>query len=103
MLIFQRYKLEKQIFCITTDNASVKNHMAQKIEALIPTFPACTNSFGCMAHTIHLAAQDGLNAPAQGPPVAANEPKGNINGPMSISHILDLSYGFNTSYDAIIN
>ncbi|MBW0493256.1 hypothetical protein O181_032971 [Austropuccinia psidii MF-1] len=77
--------------------------MAQKIEALVPTFTACTNAIGCMAHTIHLAARDGLNALAQGPPVATNDPKGNMNGPMSISHILDLPDCVNTSYNSIIN
>ncbi|MBW0533572.1 hypothetical protein O181_073287 [Austropuccinia psidii MF-1] len=56
-----------------------------------------------MTHTIHPAAQDGLNSLAQGPPVATNDPEGNMNGPMSISHIVDLPDGVNTSYNSIIN
>ncbi|MBW0479843.1 hypothetical protein O181_019558 [Austropuccinia psidii MF-1] len=103
MLILQLYRLEKRIVCITTDNALVNNFMAQKIEVLVPMSTACTNAIGCMAHKIHLAAQDGLNALAQGPPVATNEPKGNMNGPMSISHISDLPDGINTSYNSNIN
>ncbi|MBW0473091.1 hypothetical protein O181_012806 [Austropuccinia psidii MF-1] len=66
-------------------------------------FTACTDVIGCMAYKIHLAAQDGLNSLAQGPLVTTNEPEVNMNGPMSIYHILDLPDGVNAIYDSIIN
>ncbi|MBW0495694.1 hypothetical protein O181_035409 [Austropuccinia psidii MF-1] len=77
--------------------------MAQKIRNLVPAFITFTNAIRCMAHTIHLAAQDVLFALAPGPPVITNEKEGNINLPMSICHIVYFPNGVNTSYDSIIN
>ncbi|MBW0464461.1 hypothetical protein O181_004176 [Austropuccinia psidii MF-1] len=60
--VIQQYELEKQILCITTESSSANHQMAQEIQVKCPTFVAETNTIGCMAHIIHLAARDGLKA-----------------------------------------
>ncbi|MBW0462698.1 hypothetical protein O181_002413 [Austropuccinia psidii MF-1] len=60
-ILFQ-YKTENTIMCINTNNASVNNRMVQEIKNISPTFKAETHAIGCMAHIIHLAARNGLNA-----------------------------------------
>ncbi|MBW0517853.1 hypothetical protein O181_057568 [Austropuccinia psidii MF-1] len=60
--IISWYNLNQHILCITTDNASVNNHMNQGIQSLHPTFTANTQAIGFRAQTIHLAARDVLNA-----------------------------------------
>ncbi|MBW0537295.1 hypothetical protein O181_077010 [Austropuccinia psidii MF-1] len=65
MDILRRYNLEDQIISINSDNASVDTKMANIIQNMTPAFSADTQAIGCMAHTLHLAAQDGLNNLAQ--------------------------------------
>ncbi|MBW0465267.1 hypothetical protein O181_004982 [Austropuccinia psidii MF-1] len=102
LTIIRRYDLEQKIICITTDNASVNNRMAQEIEATCPKFCAKDNMVGCMAHTIHLAARDGLKALASKPPDTNNQVDNNNENPMSISSLVDPPDGLNLQYNSII-
>ncbi|MBW0495567.1 hypothetical protein O181_035282 [Austropuccinia psidii MF-1] len=78
--------------------------MAQEIEHLIPSFSASNYAIGCMAHTIHLSAHDGLNALAQSQPLPSDqEAGGNNSGQMAISNLVDEPDGQNTQYNSIIN
>ncbi|MBW0502929.1 hypothetical protein O181_042644 [Austropuccinia psidii MF-1] len=78
--------------------------MAQEIECLIPSFSASNHAIGCMAHTIHLAACDCLNALAQSGPLPSDqEASGNNSGPMAISNLVDEPDGQNTWYNSIID
>ncbi|MBW0550443.1 hypothetical protein O181_090158 [Austropuccinia psidii MF-1] len=78
--------------------------MAQEIERLIPSFSASNHAIGCMEHTIHMAARDGLNALAQSGPLPSDqEDGGNNSGPMAISHLVDEPNGQNTRYNSIID
>ncbi|MBW0512370.1 hypothetical protein O181_052085 [Austropuccinia psidii MF-1] len=78
--------------------------MAQEIKCLIPSFSASKHSIGCMAHTIHLASHDGLNALAQSGPLPSDqEASGNNSGPMAISSLVDEPDGQNTLYNSIID
>ncbi|MBW0492212.1 hypothetical protein O181_031927 [Austropuccinia psidii MF-1] len=96
-IILHHYELEKNLICITTNNASANHHIAQEIEGLIPSFSASNNEIGCMVHTIHLAACDGLNALAQSRPLPSDqEAVGNNSGPMTISNLVDEPDGQNT-------
>ncbi|MBW0487045.1 hypothetical protein O181_026760 [Austropuccinia psidii MF-1] len=94
--IIRHYDLEQKIICITTDNASVNNQMAQDIEATFPKFCAKDNMVGCMAHTIHLAACDGLKSLGRKPPDPNNNSVDNNNeNPMSITSLVDPPDGLN--------
>ncbi|MBW0467949.1 hypothetical protein O181_007664 [Austropuccinia psidii MF-1] len=66
--IINQYDLESKIICITMDNASVNQKMCSKMRDLCPAFIASKQWLGCIAHTIHPAAQDGLKALAIGSP-----------------------------------
>ncbi|MBW0469540.1 hypothetical protein O181_009255 [Austropuccinia psidii MF-1] len=78
--------------------------MAQDIKCLIPSFSASNHAIGCMAHTIHLAACDYLNALAQsGPLPSKQEAGGNNSTPMAISNLFDEADGQNTWYNSIID
>ncbi|MBW0475662.1 hypothetical protein O181_015377 [Austropuccinia psidii MF-1] len=98
--IISRYNLNQHIVCITTDNALVNNCMNQEIQSLCPTYTANTQEIGCMAHTIHLAACDGLNAlgnvesDALGSSIASD--------PMGITNLVSAPDGLNLKYDSII-
>ncbi|MBW0538199.1 hypothetical protein O181_077914 [Austropuccinia psidii MF-1] len=87
--IINQYNLEDRMFGLTTDNASVNHRMAMAIETKVPTFCVKTHSVGCMAHKLHLAARDGLNAlgvknsPPHQPSTIHNP------NPMSISNVLN--------------
>ncbi|MBW0549347.1 hypothetical protein O181_089062 [Austropuccinia psidii MF-1] len=101
--IINQYNLEDCMFGLTTDNASVNHHMAMAVETKIPTFCAKTHSVGCMAHKLHLAACNGLNAlgvsnspPHQ--PSTIHDPN-----PMLTSNVLDLPDGVNLQYDSIVS
>ncbi|MBW0482480.1 hypothetical protein O181_022195 [Austropuccinia psidii MF-1] len=55
-----------------------------------------------MAHTIHLAAQEGISAlsqPTPGSPVGTE----GLNGPMAISNLIDKPDGFNLNHKLIIS
>ncbi|MBW0469569.1 hypothetical protein O181_009284 [Austropuccinia psidii MF-1] len=89
-IILHCYELEKNLICITTNNASANHCMAQEIKRLIPSFPASNHAIGFMAHTIHLAPRDGLNSLAQSGPLPSDqEAGGNNSGPMAISSLVD--------------
>ncbi|MBW0509366.1 hypothetical protein O181_049081 [Austropuccinia psidii MF-1] len=100
--IIQRYNISNQIVCITSDNASVNNRMCHEIQAMCPSFSASTQSIGCMAHTIHLAARDGLNALSQGP---TSLPESEVDDlrPMAISNLVDPPDGQKINYNSIIS
>ncbi|MBW0555200.1 hypothetical protein O181_094915 [Austropuccinia psidii MF-1] len=98
--VIQQYKLEKQILCITADNASANHRMAQEIQVECPTFVSEANTIGCMAHIIHLAAHDGLKALAH-----ANEPTQaeaqEPQGRMDLSNLIDKADGLYLKYNSI--
>ncbi|MBW0464133.1 hypothetical protein O181_003848 [Austropuccinia psidii MF-1] len=76
--------------------------MAQEIQVKCPKFVAETNTIGCMAHIIHLAAHDGLKALAHenGPTqTEAQEPQGQ----MDLSNLIDEADGLYLKYDSIVS
>ncbi|MBW0544840.1 hypothetical protein O181_084555 [Austropuccinia psidii MF-1] len=83
------YNLEQKIICITTHKTSVNNKMAQEIKETFPKFCAKDHMVGCMDHTIHLAAHDGLKALGRKPPDTYNQVDNNNDNPMSISRLFD--------------
>ncbi|MBW0500156.1 hypothetical protein O181_039871 [Austropuccinia psidii MF-1] len=105
MGILRQYNLEDQIISITSDNASVNTQMANIIQTMTPAFSADTQTIGCMAHTLHLAAQDGLNTLAQPLPSSGfhQNDKLDLPGPMSIASIVDQPDGTDLNYGLIIS
>ena len=103
MNVLHQYNLDQKIICITTNNASVNNRMAQEIEAICPRFCSKANAVGCMAHTIHLAARDGLKALGtnSGDSITSTD-EDNLN-PMSISSLVDPPDGLHLQYNSIIS
>ncbi|MBW0511448.1 hypothetical protein O181_051163, partial [Austropuccinia psidii MF-1] len=75
MNVLHRYNLDQKIICITTDNASVNNRMAQEIEAICPRFCSKANAVGY---------EDNLNQ-------------------MSISSLVDPPDGLHLQYNSIIS
>ncbi|MBW0518824.1 hypothetical protein O181_058539 [Austropuccinia psidii MF-1] len=102
LAIIHRYDLEQKIICITTDNTSVNNKMAQEIEETCPRFFAKDNMVGCMAHTIHLAEHNGLKALGIKHPNTNNQVDNNNENPISISSLVDPPDGLNLQYNSII-
>ncbi|MBW0477404.1 hypothetical protein O181_017119 [Austropuccinia psidii MF-1] len=103
-IILHRYELETFLLCITTTNSSANHCMAQEIKCLIPSFSASNHAIGCMVHTIHLAAHNGLNSLAQSGPLPSNQEAGGNNScPMAISNLVDEPDGQNTRCNSIID
>ncbi|MBW0566080.1 hypothetical protein O181_105795 [Austropuccinia psidii MF-1] len=100
--IIHCYNLKYQILCITTDNASVNNQTAQEIEATCPKFCAKDHMVGCMAHTIPLAACDGLEALGSEPLNTYNQVDNKNHNPISIAILVDPPDGLNLQYNLII-
>ncbi|MBW0475142.1 hypothetical protein O181_014857 [Austropuccinia psidii MF-1] len=69
---------------------------------MCPSFSDLTQSIGCMAHTIHLAARDGLNALSKGP-TTLPESKVDDLGPMAISNLVNPPDGQKINYNSIIS
>ncbi|MBW0466885.1 hypothetical protein O181_006600 [Austropuccinia psidii MF-1] len=105
MKTLKRFKLEQHIMCIMTDNASSNNRMAQKLEETSGSFNAAMQHMGCMAHIIHLATRDGLNALS----LDSSSPDNNIppddwiNNCMSIKTLVDSPDGMHLRYNTIIS
>ncbi|MBW0580800.1 hypothetical protein O181_120515 [Austropuccinia psidii MF-1] len=66
------------------------------------TLNASTHAIGCMAHVLHLAAQDGLKALSKGvaPTTCKQEEP---PGPMAIVRIINPPDGLSLRYDSIIS
>ncbi|MBW0562020.1 hypothetical protein O181_101735 [Austropuccinia psidii MF-1] len=62
--------------------------MAHGIEKQCPTFTSSTNTIGCMAHVLHLAAHDGLRLLADGPTSATTPEDEDLPAPMSIASLV---------------
>ncbi|MBW0574724.1 hypothetical protein O181_114439 [Austropuccinia psidii MF-1] len=74
--------------------------MNQEIQSLCPTYTANTQAIGCMAHTIHLEARDGLNALGN---AASDALDSSIEGgPMAITNLVSPPDGLNLKYNSII-
>ncbi|MBW0525830.1 hypothetical protein O181_065545, partial [Austropuccinia psidii MF-1] len=105
MKTLKHFKLEQRIMCITTDNASSNNCMAQKLEETSGYFNAAMQHIGCMAHIIHLATRDGLNALS----LDSSSPDNNIppddwiNNHMSKETLVDSPDGMHLRYNTIIS
>ncbi|MBW0474854.1 hypothetical protein O181_014569 [Austropuccinia psidii MF-1] len=67
-----------------------------------PVFDPNQQAIGCMAHTIHLTAHDGLNALGSQPDSISEEPT-EVAGPMSISNLVDPPDGLNLNYNSIVS
>ncbi|MBW0464295.1 hypothetical protein O181_004010 [Austropuccinia psidii MF-1] len=103
MNVLHQYNLDQKIVCITTNNASVNNWMAQEIKAICSRFFSKANAVGFMAHMIHLAAHDGLKAlgTSSGDSISSTD-EDNCN-PMSISSLVDPPDGLHLQYNSIIS
>ncbi|MBW0482652.1 hypothetical protein O181_022367 [Austropuccinia psidii MF-1] len=97
MKVLGIYNLKSSIICITTDNASVNSRMASEIQDELPGFCADQQAIGCMAHTIHLAAQDGLKA------LGATPDTNDSHGLMSITNITNDPDGLHLNYNSIVS
>ncbi|MBW0515660.1 hypothetical protein O181_055375 [Austropuccinia psidii MF-1] len=80
--------MRNQIVCITNDKSSVNNQICHEIQAMCPSFSASTQSIRCMAHMIHLAERDGLNALSKGSTSSPEYKVGDL-GQMAISNLVD--------------
>ncbi|MBW0499106.1 hypothetical protein O181_038821 [Austropuccinia psidii MF-1] len=100
--ILQQYDLEDFITSITTNNASSKSSMVNKIASTAATFNASTHAIGCMAHVLHLAAQDGLKALSKGVAPTTCEQE-EPPGQMAIVNIINPPDGLSLRYDSIIS
>ncbi|MBW0573371.1 hypothetical protein O181_113086 [Austropuccinia psidii MF-1] len=98
--IISQYKLNQHIVCITTDNALVNNCMNQEIQSLCPTYTADTQAIGFMAHTIHLAARDGLNALGNAESDALDSSI--ASDPMAITNLVSHPDKLSLNYNSII-
>ncbi|MBW0579782.1 hypothetical protein O181_119497 [Austropuccinia psidii MF-1] len=91
--------------CITTNNASSNNCMAQKLEETSVSFNAAMKNIGCMAHIINLAACDGLNALSLDSSSPDNKipPDNWVNNRMSIETLVNSPDGMHLRYNTIIS
>ncbi|MBW0487668.1 hypothetical protein O181_027383 [Austropuccinia psidii MF-1] len=91
--------------CITTSNVSVNNQMVQEIEIISPKFKAETHAIGCMAHIIHLAPCDGLNALGHGvsAEIEVNQKSNEVVALMEISNLINPPDVQHMRYDSIIS
>ncbi|MBW0547996.1 hypothetical protein O181_087711 [Austropuccinia psidii MF-1] len=101
--ILKQYSLDDAIICITADNASVNQRMAQEIEKQCPTFTSSTNTIGCMAHVLHLAECEGLRSLADGPTSATTPEDEDLPAPMLIAGLVTPPDGLQVKYDSIIS
>ncbi|MBW0588154.1 hypothetical protein O181_127869, partial [Austropuccinia psidii MF-1] len=98
--IISQYNLNEHIVCITTNNALVNNCINQEIQLLCPAYTANTQAIGCMAHTIHLAARDGLNALGNAASDALDSSIASDS--MAITNLVSPPDGLNVKYNSII-
>ncbi|MBW0552974.1 hypothetical protein O181_092689 [Austropuccinia psidii MF-1] len=85
------------------DKASVNQKMCSKMQDLFPAFIASKQWLGCMAHTIHLAAWDGLKALAIGSPNSTqNTPEDEVSQISIVNHI-GIPDGQDIQYNSIIS
>ncbi|MBW0552619.1 hypothetical protein O181_092334 [Austropuccinia psidii MF-1] len=105
MTTLEFFKLEQLIMCITTENHSSNNRMAQKLEEMSVSFNSAMQHIGCMAHIIHLAARDGLNTLLHDLASPDNKiaPEDWINNCMSIEALLNSSDEMQLRYNSIIS
>ncbi|MBW0468956.1 hypothetical protein O181_008671 [Austropuccinia psidii MF-1] len=102
LTITRRFDIEQKIICITTDNASVHHCMALEIESICPHFCSKDHAVGCMAHTIHLAAGDGLKALESDTGDTSTPVDHDDLNPMAISSLTNPPNGLNLQYNSII-
>ncbi|MBW0480472.1 hypothetical protein O181_020187 [Austropuccinia psidii MF-1] len=102
LTIIQRFNLDQKIICITTDNASVNHCMPLGIESIFPCFCSKDHAVGCMAHTIHLAACDGLKALGSDTGDTPTPVDHNDLNQMAISSLTNSPNGLNLQYNSII-
>ncbi|MBW0494458.1 hypothetical protein O181_034173 [Austropuccinia psidii MF-1] len=104
MEILRKYNLEDQIISIISDNASVNTQMANIIQNMTPAFSADTQAIGCMAHTLHLATQDGFNTLAWPLPSSGLHQNDKLGLPsaISIASIVDQPDGTYLNYGSTI-
>ncbi|MBW0586411.1 hypothetical protein O181_126126, partial [Austropuccinia psidii MF-1] len=91
----KQYDLEDSIIAITTDNALVNQRMAQELQDSTESFAAKTQLIGCMAHTLHLSARDGLKALAKGPSTHEDQ---DIKGNTLLTNVITR---WNSTYDML--
>ncbi|MBW0492423.1 hypothetical protein O181_032138 [Austropuccinia psidii MF-1] len=105
MRIIKQYSHDIKIVLITTDNANVNTQMAKEIEAINPAFSSKAQAIGFMAHTIHLAAPDGINAlESNGTSTSTtNNELSKAAGPMDIVSLIDPPDGIDINYNSIIS
>lgn len=56
----KQLEIETKLFCITADNASNNNTMAQELAKYLAQFDSEIHIIGCVGHVINLAAKQGL-------------------------------------------
>ncbi|MBW0584590.1 hypothetical protein O181_124305 [Austropuccinia psidii MF-1] len=103
MKVLGIYNLKSSIVCIATDNASVNSQMASEMQHQLPAFCADQQAIGCMAHTLHLAAQDGLKALGATPEELATPNANDSHGLMSLTNIINDPDGLHLNYNSIIS
>ncbi|MBW0474465.1 hypothetical protein O181_014180 [Austropuccinia psidii MF-1] len=76
--------------------------MALEIKSICPCFCSKDHAVGCMAHTIHLAARDGLKALGSDTGDTSTPVDHNNLNPMAISSLTNPPNGLNLQYNSII-
>ncbi|MBW0497041.1 hypothetical protein O181_036756 [Austropuccinia psidii MF-1] len=77
--------------------------MAQEIKAICPQFCSKANAVGCIAHTIHLTACDGLNALGTSSGNSITPIDEDSFNSMSISSLVNPPDGLHLQYNSIIS
>ncbi|MBW0534269.1 hypothetical protein O181_073984 [Austropuccinia psidii MF-1] len=105
MEILRKYNLEDKIISITSHNTSVNTQRDKIILTMTLAFSYDTQAIGCMAHTLHMASQDGLNTLAWPLPYSAlhKNDKLDLPGPASAARIVDKLDGTELNYGSIIS
>ncbi|MBW0562104.1 hypothetical protein O181_101819 [Austropuccinia psidii MF-1] len=103
MKVVGTYNLMSSIVCITTNKASVNSQMASEIQNHWPGFCADKQEIGCMAHNIHLSAQDGLKALGETPEQLATPHSNHSHVLMSLTNIIRDPDGLHLNYNPIVS
>ncbi|MBW0513667.1 hypothetical protein O181_053382 [Austropuccinia psidii MF-1] len=101
--ILKQYSLDDEIICITANNASVNQQVAQEIEKQCITFTSSTNTIGCMAHVHHLAACVGVRSLAYGPTSATTPEDQDLPAPILIPSLATPPDGLQVNYNSNIS
>ncbi|MBW0577335.1 hypothetical protein O181_117050 [Austropuccinia psidii MF-1] len=102
MGIIHQYGLDAIPGGLTTNNVSVNNRMAQLLKEMMEESSEKQQAIGCMTHTLHLAAREGLNSPCDGMASMTTQEECEYDRPMLIANIVNHPDGADLNHNTII-